>query len=86
MLPHAPGVQMANIPEDGARLNEESEVDDEATIDKRIPQQISDKMVEPDNEFEDSTKSGNRNYSEPRTAITTGKLGEIFGRVSIWLG
>jgi len=64
MLPHAPGVQMANIPEDGVPLKEESEALDEANPDKRLPQQIKDKIVEADNEFEDSTKSGNKNESD----------------------
>jgi len=63
MLPHAPGVQMANIPEDGVTLKEESENADEADPDKRNPQQIKDKSIEPDNEFEDP-KSGNRDNSE----------------------
>ena len=68
MLPHAPGVQMANIPEDGIPLKEESEALDEADPDKRKPQQIKDKMVEADNEFEDSTKSGNRNENDANEA------------------
>merc|ERR1712180_246752 len=71
MLPHAPGVQMANIPEDGVPLKEESEALDEANPDKRLPQQIKDKIVEADNEFEDSTKSGNKNESDANAAITT---------------
>lgn len=74
MLPHAPGVQMANIPEDGVTLKEESEAADEANPDKRMPQQIKDKAIEPDNEFEDSTKSGNRNENDSSTTNTTGKL------------
>merc|ERR1712110_926080 len=46
MLPHAPGVQMASIPEDGVTLKEESEAADEA---------------EPDNEFDGRPgKSGDR--------------------------
>merc|ERR1712079_448713 len=71
MLPHAPGVQMANIPEDGVPLKEESEALDEANPDKRLPQQIKDKIVEADNEFEDSTKSGNKNESDANAANTT---------------
>lgn len=71
MLPHAPGVQMANIPEDGVTLKEESEAVDEANPDKRMPQQIKDKVIEPDNEFEDSTKSGNRNENDSSTTNTT---------------
>ena len=73
MLPHAPGVQMANIPEDGVPLKEESEALDEANPDKRLPQQIKDKIVEADNEFEDSTKSGNKNESDANAANTTCK-------------
>merc|ERR1712088_1284346 len=61
MLPHAPGVQMANIPEDGVPLKDESEAIDEANPDKRLPQQIKDKIVEADNEFEGRPgKSGDR--------------------------
>ena len=59
MLPHAPGVQMANIPEDGVILKEESALEDEANPDKRNPHQLRDKQIEPENEFEDA-KSGNR--------------------------
>ena len=71
MLPHAPGVQMANIPDDGIALKEESEVVDEANPDKRMPQQIKDKVIEADNEFEDSTKSGNRNECDSGAANST---------------
>merc|ERR1719445_2093306 len=61
MLPHAPGVQMANIPEDGVPLKEESEAADEADPDKRNPPQLKDKQIEPDNEFDGAPgKSGNR--------------------------
>ena len=73
MLPHAPGVQMANIPEDGVPLKEESEALDEANPDKRLPQQIKDKIVEADNEFEDSTKSGNKNESDSNVGDTSCK-------------
>merc|ERR1719162_2254217 len=52
MLPHAPGVQMATIPEDGVTLKEESEGADDADPDKQI---------EPDNEFDGRPgKSGAR--------------------------
>merc|ERR1712038_1999027 len=71
MLPNAPGVQMQDVPEDGVPLKEESEALDEANPDKRLPQQIKDKMVEADNEFEDSTKSGNKNESDANAANTT---------------
>jgi hypothetical protein len=48
---------MANIPEDGAALPEDSVLADEADPDKRLPQQLWDKTVTPDNEFEEG-KSG----------------------------
>jgi hypothetical protein len=52
MLPHAPGVQMATIPEDGVTLKEESEAADEADPDKRNPPELKDRQIEPDNEFD----------------------------------
>ena len=61
MLPHAPSVQMSDIPADGITLKEET---DDADPDKRNPQQIKDKQIEPDNEFEESgVKSGNRDVN-----------------------
>ena len=45
MLPHAPGVQMATIPEDGIILKDESALEDEANPDKRNPHQLRDKQV-----------------------------------------
>ena len=59
MLPHAPGVQMADIPADGAVIKEDV---DDADPDKRNPQQIKDKTITPDNEFEEG-KSGNKDVS-----------------------
>jgi hypothetical protein len=53
---------MANIPEDGVVLSEDSALADESDPDKRIPQQLWDKTVALDNEFEEG-KSGNRNDS-----------------------
>ena len=40
MLPHAPGVQMANIPEDGIKIDE-GEAADEANPDKRLPKEVN---------------------------------------------
>jgi hypothetical protein len=42
MLPHAPSVQMADIPPDGMVLKEDA---DDADPDKRNPVQIKDKQV-----------------------------------------
>ena len=59
MFPHAPGVQMSTIPEDGVTLKEESEAADEADPDKRNPPQLKDKQIKPDNEFDGAPgKSG----------------------------
>merc|ERR1712130_906337 len=60
MLPHAPGVQMADIPEDSVDLNKDDEKEDSEDKDKRNTMKLMDKRVEPDNEFE-SGKSGNKN-------------------------
>ena len=55
---------MANIPEDGVTMKDESEAADEADPDKRNPPALKDKQIEPDNEFEDGMgKSGNRDES-----------------------
>lgn len=78
MLPHAPGVQMANIPEDGAVLAEDSALADEANPDKRNPPQLWDKQITPDNEFEDG-KSGNRDESIPAKAAKNGEGGDASG-------
>ena len=59
MLPHAPGVQMSDIPADGVAIKEDT---DDADPDKRNPQQLKDKQIEPDNEFEDG-KSGNKDVN-----------------------
>ena len=60
MLPHAPSVQMADIPADGITLADDK---DNADPDKRNPHQLKDKQIEADNDFEDATKSGNKNVS-----------------------
>lgn len=66
MLPHAPGVQMQNIPEDA--INEESDVEDKIDKDERLPQKDLDKRIVPENEFSDSEDEGeggrrdNRSY------------------------
>lgn len=55
MLPHAPGVQVQSIPEDGAAVRDESEEEeDKASPDERLPQAVQDKRIAPDNEFSDS--------------------------------
>jgi len=56
MLPHAPGVQMADIPEDA--LNEESDDEEKANPDERISIRASDKRMAVDEEYSDSEDEG----------------------------
>ena len=66
MLPHAPGVQMADIPEDSVDINKEKEAEDEggeADKDKRLGVKIMDKRVEPENEFESGKNCWHSNES-----------------------
>lgn len=56
MLPHAPGVQMAPIPEDA--IDQESEGDEQQDGDDRISIRASDKRVSKDEEFSDSEDEG----------------------------
>jgi histone deacetylase 1/2 len=57
MLPHAPGVQVQAIPEDGIQM-EVDEDDNEADKDVRAPQSEKDKRIIPDNEYSDSEDEG----------------------------
>merc|ERR1712168_1709191 len=57
MLPHAPGVQMANIPEDAISLKDDT---DDASPDERNPRQVRDKHMEHDGEFVDGRPSHNK--------------------------
>lgn len=56
MLPHAPGVQMSEIPADG--VPEESDDEDAEDPDKRISMRASDKRIQRDEEFSDSEDEG----------------------------
>merc|ERR1719334_1272909 len=58
MLPHAPGVQMANIPEDAISLREHT---DDANPDERNPLQDRDKHIEHPGEFVDGRTGNNKN-------------------------
>ena len=57
MLPHAPGVQMANIPEDGVILKEDT---DDANPDERNPVQDRDRQMEHQAEFVDGRPGNNK--------------------------
>ena len=67
MLPHAPGVQVQPIPEDGAVI-EDSEAEEKVNPDERLPQRDLDKRIQHENEYSDSEDEGeggrrdNRSY------------------------
>lgn len=67
MLPHAPGVQVQPIPEDGAVI-EDSEIEEKMNLDERLPQCDLDKRIQRENEYSDSEDEGeggrrdNRSY------------------------
>lgn len=67
MLPHAPGVQVQAIPEDGAVI-EDSEAEEKINQDDRLPQRDLDKRMQHENEYSDSEDEGeggrrdNRSY------------------------
>jgi len=67
MLPHAPGVQVQAIPEDGAVI-EDSEIEEKMNLDERLPQRDLDKRIQHENEYSDSEDEGeggrrdNRSY------------------------
>lgn len=62
MLPHAPGVQVQPIPEDGIKMDVDDQdgagIDEDAEKDERLPQSIKDKRIMGDNEFSDSEDEG----------------------------
>lgn len=62
MLPHAPGVQMTEIPADMPA--EESDDDNEEDKEKRITMRASDKRISRDDEFSDSEDEGDRKNEE----------------------
>ena len=53
-------------------MAEDSALEDEANPDKRKTQQLCDKQITPDNEFEEG-KSGNRNESVAKGLMRQGK-------------
>lgn len=57
MLPHAPGVQVQAIPEDGAVIDD-SELEEKVNPDERLPQRDLDKRIQHENEYSDSEDEG----------------------------
>jgi len=63
MLPHAPGVQVQAIPEDGMKMDIDdqdgaADGDTETEKDERAPQSEKDKRIMPDNDYSDSEDEG----------------------------
>lgn len=90
MLPHAPGVQMQPIPEDGIKMDiddQDGAAEDDDNKDERLPQSIKDKRIMGDNEFSDSEDEGpqgdgrkNReSFKNPRKKQKTDGKAEIDG-------
>lgn len=57
MLPHAPGVQVQAIPEDGAII-EDAEMEERMNLDERLSQRDLDKRIQRENEYSDSEDEG----------------------------
>lgn len=57
MLPHAPGVQVQAIPEDGAII-EDTEIEEKLNLDERLSQRDLDKRIQRENEYSDSEDEG----------------------------
>lgn len=66
MLPHAPGVQVQAIPEDGAVI-EDSEAEEKVNPDERLPQRDLDKRIQHENEYSDSEDEGDGGRRDNRS-------------------
>lgn len=70
MLPHAPGVQVQPIPEDGAVI-EDSEAEEKVNPDERLPQRDLDKRIQHENEYSDSEDEGEGGRRDNRSFKVT---------------
>lgn len=76
MIPHAPGVQMAPIPEDGVPEETDDE-DNPKNADQRFSIRASDKRIANEGEYSDSEDEGEgrrdeKNHKSPRKKVRTG--------------
>lgn len=76
MIPHAPGVQMAPIPEDGVREESDDEEESNKNVDQRISIRASDKRIANEGEYSDSEDEGEgrrdeKNHKSPRKKMKT---------------
>lgn len=77
MIPHAPGVQMAPIPEDGAPEESDEEQDNPKNADQRFSIRASDKRITNEGEYSDSEDEGEgrrdeKNHKSPRKKVRIG--------------
>ncbi|XP_065669851.1 histone deacetylase 1 isoform X4 [Hydra vulgaris] len=77
MIPHAPGVQMAPIPEDGVHEESDDEEENAKSSDQRISIRASDKRIVNEAEYSDSEDEGEgrrdeKSYKTPRKKIKPG--------------
>lgn len=66
MLPHAPGVQVQAIPEDGIDIDD-SEAEEKINPDERLPQRDLDKKIKRENEYSDSEDEGEGGQRDNRS-------------------
>ena len=77
MLPHAPGVQMQDIPENAIKEDSDDEDDPkENNPDERIPKRASDKRIACEEEFSDSEDEGERGGRRNQESFKSRKLSE----------
>jgi len=73
MIPHAPGVQMAPIPEDAIQDDSDDEEDDQKNKDTRISIRASDKRISNEGEYSDSEDETDPSNPEKRRDERSGK-------------
>lgn len=88
MLPHAPGVQVQSIPEDGIKMDIDDDPDgaadgdNEGEKDERAPKSEKDKRIIGDNEYSDSEDEGpsgdnRKNRESHKNPRKKQKIGEV---------
>lgn len=81
MLPHAPGIQQQNIPEDA--IDQESDDEDKQDLDERISIRASEKRIAKDEEFSDSEDEGDGRRDIRTHKPTKPKKAKVDGDMSI---
>jgi len=81
MLPHAPGIQQQNIPEDA--IDQESDDEDKQDPDERISIRASEKRIAKDEEFSDSEDEGDGRRDVRTHKPTKPKKAKVDGDMSV---